>query len=358
MRYFSLLLLCFLVVSCQDKQPSELEQYQQAKSTDHQLLEADFAQQITEQITTDDKHQTFPVSNKEITALKESLLAINAPNTKKTTEKSLTPSTSTAEIEALDSLVGSNDGLDVSKSNQTQNGGLLITVRSYEDTYKKIQSLAETHNFNIISEEEHNTDFHKANTVQIYASSGSFDNVIDDFRDLATVIRQKQIWQKQNTFNLAQVQSQLTSQKSYINQLNTQLDNTTKLSDKLMIQEKIAETTGALDLLVLNTKTTISNKPYSTITLAFYESLELGKPTPTAFSADFSGNLVVGWANFKQFVLDAALVWPYIIIGLIFLLTILLAVNSSRKKTRQFKLQMLHGQNLQQQIAQYKTNKN
>jgi len=358
MRYFGLMFLCFLVVSCQDKQPSELEQYQEAKLTDHQLLEADFAQQITEQITASSNDQTFPISNQEIAALKETLLALNSQNKKEKTENSLTPSTSNEEIEALDSLVGSQETATTPMVDKTQNGGLLISVRNYDDAYQKVQSLSDKHQFNIVSQEEHNTDFHKANTIKIYAPSAAFDAVVDDFRNLATVIRQKQIWQKQNTFNLSEVQSQLVTGKNYVQQLSEQLSATNTLSDKLLIQAKIAEAKEALDLLVLNTKTAISNKPYSVITLTFYESLELGKPAPTAFSADFSSNLVIGWVNFKQFVLDAALVWPYIIIGLIFLITILLAVNSSRKKTRQFKLQMLHGQNLQQQITQYKTNKN
>ena len=42
--------------------------------------------------------------------------------------------------------------------------------------------------------------------------------------------------------------------------------------------------------------------------------------------------------------IDAANVWPYAILGLVFFLTIMLAMRSSRKQARQFRMQTLQAQ--------------
>ena len=366
MRYFYLVFMSVLVVSCQQAGPSELEKYQSAKIIDNHELEQQFsnlvAQTIENQNNAPLSSETFAVSNRAIHELKETMAQLkesprppqtNRGNKKRTADP--TPSTTAEELENLDSITHSQTSHLATTENKIKNGALLLNVRDYQDTYTRIGKLAEKYSFNIASEEEHTTDFHKGNTMEIYAATENFNQLIKEFRSLAVVIRKKHIWQQKDNQDFLRIQSQIATSKETIDNLNEHLAQATKTEDILRIQEELSKATNALDLMVLSAKTTISNKAYSTITLSFYQDLDMTKPAPETFSADFSSNLVVGWANFKQFLLDAALVWPYVILGLIFFITAALAVNNSRKKARQFKLQMLHGQNLQQQITQLKS---
>jgi hypothetical protein len=367
MHYFYLFLLSFLVVSCQQNKPSEMAQYHVAKVTDLQKLEQEFdatiAQNIDKLNNSPLSSQHFPISEIALKELKETMKTLKVEekeqaNAKKTTAKDKkyisnpTPSTSIQELENLDSITNTNTTPLANKENKINNGALLLNVRNYQDAYNRIGKLATKYDFNISSEEENTTNFRKGNTMEIYAAPEDFDKLVKEFRSLAVIIRKKQIWQQKDNYDFLRIQSQISTSREAISNLNHHLANTINTEDILRIQEELTNTTKKLDLMVLSAKTTISNKAYSAITLSFYQELDLAKPAPEAFSADFSSNLLVGWTNFKQFLLDAALVWPYIILALIFLSTAMLAVGSSRRKARQFKLQMLHGQNLQQQIAQ------
>lgn len=351
MHPFYIILLSFLIVSCQPSKPSDLEQYHALKLIDNQQLETQFSQKITTSRTAikeaplDTKN--FIASTQTINELKKTLAALqNANDASKSNGKivdiaSITPSTSTEEIRRLDSTANTQTADIVQSSSKTSNGGLLLNVRDYQETYNKIQKLSAKYNFNIANENEETTDFHKANTLEIYVAPENFEAVVSDLRNLALVIRQKYIWQQEDNQHFLTLQSQIAATGNFIQQIKNQLATTTSLDDKLRIQHDLTENIKALDLLVLNATTAISNKPYSCLMVGFYQNLDFNKPVAPAFSADFSNNLVVGWVNFKQFVLDAALVWPYIILGLILIIIIAVAIGNNRRKERQFKLQMM-----------------
>lgn len=349
MHYLCLLLLSFLLFSCQPSQPSEMEVYETNQAAAHQELETEFNQLIRQQVQTlnDEslaaKH--FVVSSEAKTALKNSLTALQpVDNSKQETPSDLTQQPSDSSTIHTEEVPNTPTKIN--------NGALLVNVRDYQDTYNKVHQLAAKYDFNVASEMEQTTNFHKGNTMQIQAAPKDFERLIKEFRNLAVIIRKKQIWQQKENNDFLQLQNEITTTHKQLTDLNAQLLTVTDLNEQLTIKDKIATVNSTLELAALTAKSTLKNESLSSITLSFYQHIDLVKPTPETFSADFSTNLVVGWANFKQFVLDAALIWPYIILALILFMTIALAVNSSRKKARQFKLQMLHSQNMQQQQIQ------
>ena len=343
MRYWYLLIFSLLMVACQPSQPSKIEQYNTAKTKANQNLESEFKRSISQQIDLQNNQvidaSDFAVSKQVVQDLEEALASLNQTTT-------------------LDSNQQNNPTLDSTNltssqpsrlENRPSNGAMLLNVRNYQETYDKVRALSKQYDFSIANELEQTGDFYKGNTMEIYTTPENFDVVLNEFRDLAVVIRQKQVWQQKEKKEYLPIVSRITTNKEHLASLNAQLEKTNNLDDQLKLKDKINAVHQELNLAVLDATNILNNQPYSTITLAFYQNLEMAKPKVETFRADFSSNLITGWGNFKQFLLDAALVWPYIIIGLILLLTVLLAVNSSRKRTRQFKLQMLHGQTLQQQ---------
>lgn len=343
MRYWYLLIVSFLMVACQPSQPSKIEQYNTAKAKATQNLELEFKRSINQQIDAQNNQvidaSDFVVSKKVAQDLENALANWEQPvKTKLDSNRTTSTVDSVAKVSTTSFI-----------EQKPNNAALLLNVRNYQETYDKVKALSKKHNFNIANELEQTGDFHKGNTMEIYMAPENVETILDEFRDLAVVIRQKQVWQQKEKKDYLPIVNRIITTKEQLASLNTQLEKSTNLEDQLKLKDKISTVYQELNLATLDATNILSNQPYSTVTLAFYQNLEMSTPKVETFSAGFSSNLVIGWANFKQFVLDAALVWPYIIIGFILLLTVLLAIGSSRKRTRQFKLQMLHGQTLQQQ---------
>jgi hypothetical protein len=343
MRYLYLLTVSFLMIACQPTEPSKIEQYTTAKTKANQKLESEFKHSIDEQITTQSNQvidaSDFVVSKKVVQGLENALVSLDAPVKTKANKTDTILAVDSVTVPAKTNIV----------EQKPKNGAMLLNVRNYQETYDKVQTLSRKHNFNIVNELEQTGDFYKGNTMEINITPENFEKTLDAFRDLAVVIRQKQVWQQKEKKDYLPIINRIITKKEHLASLKIQLEKSTILENQLRLKDKISEVYQELNLATLDATNILSNQPYSTITLAFYQNLEMAKPKVETFSAGFSSNLAVGWVNFKQFVLDAALVWPYIIIGFILLLIVLLAVNSSRKRTRQFKLQMLHGQTFPQQ---------
>lgn len=342
MRYWYLLTVSFLLVACQPTQPSEIEQYNTAKIKANQILESEFKRSIDLQIA-NQSNQTidasdFVVSNKVVQDLENALAS---------SDEVIQTETGNTTVSEIDSLTQPSIKSDLEK--RPKNGAMLLNVRNYQETYDKVQALSKTYAFNIVNELEQTGDFHKGNTMEIQVTPENFETVLSEFRDLAVVIRQKQVWEQKEKKDYLSIVSQIKTGKEHLASLKAQLEKSTILEDQLKLKDNISAAYQELNLATLNATNILGNASYSTLTLAFYQNLEMAKPKVETFSAGFSSNLVTGWAGFKQFVLDAALVWPYIIIGLMLLFIVLLAVGSSRKRTRQFKLQMMHGQTFQKQ---------
>lgn len=347
MRLLYFVLFSVLVSSCQPSKPSELELYHLSKNEATQKLEAEFSKRLSlttaklKEAPIDAKN--FVASSKSIQTLKQTLTTLQPSNNQASVAKnniaSITPSTNPEQIRKLDSTAKTQTTELVRSDSKTNNAALLLNVRDYQDTYYKIHKLSAKYGFNIANEKEETTDFYKSNTMEIYASPENFDAIVADLRNSALILRQKHLWQQEENSDFLRLQSDIATTANLIQQLKEQLNTATNTEDKLRIQNDLTTKVQDLDFLVLNATAAINNKPFSCILVAFYQNLDAAKPIPNAFSADLSTNLLVGWANFKVFVLEAALVWPYIALSLLGLLIMSLVISSKRKKERQLKLQ-------------------
>lgn len=353
MRSFYFILLFFLVISCQESKISEIDSYKASKVADSQELETRFNKQITENIDAQKNASislaNFIVASKTVDNLKETLATVeDSADNFLINKKSKSNNKKSSETDTLDNFKPDvNTNTEPAPNHQKiDNGALLLNVRNYDETHKKVAEIASKYQANITNEKEYTTDFHKSNFMEIQVSPENFNTLMTEFKNLAVIIRQKYIWQQAENENFLKFQSQMTSTQNNIIRLESQLASLNNVEDKLRIQQELAKANEVLDLLVLTTKTTINNKAYCSISLSFFQHIELAKPAPESFKADFSSNLIVGWDNFKFFLLSAALVWPYILLGILFAATAALAIRNHRKKERQFRLQLLHAQNV------------
>jgi len=353
MRIFVVLLLSLVLLSCNPQEPSKMEKYELAKKEAVQTIENNFEGRI--QQTIKEENNTLAANSLQAkqelkAALKQLAHQSTTASDKKANITPLTPSTDIEDIQQLDSL-SSIQLLE----NHPKSGALLIKVRNYQDAYSKIYRLQEQLKFKVTSEQETTTNYSRENTITIEADPAYFEEIIKSFRGLAAVIHKKYIWNQHENNDFLKIKSQIATNHNALGQLNSQLASTKNTKEKLQVQEQITQTLGELDMQTLQAKNLVQQTTKSGVTIAFFEEIDLAKPAPEPFNASFSTNLQVGWENFKTFLLNAALVWPYIIIGLIFFITILIAIGSSRRRARQFKLQAMQAQ--QQMNIQQQTNK-
>ena len=325
MPYLLLLSLLFTLFSCQSNTSSEEEQQRAAQVNAEQQVEEDFEQALTQQ------HEELATQQAAAVAYVQPEQAIELLNTAQL-------------LFNLDSNGLPQAVAPVDAAITPQHGGLLLRVRNHEETYQQIRSFAKEQGLVVLQETEQIANHKKGSIIQLQSPASQMQATLDHVRDLAAVLRKKQLWQMPTNNEHLRIKSEFIITKGRLQDLREQLKETPTVRDQLLLKERIAELAQKLELIVLNLREQATQSNPSTLTIAFYEELTPIASIPTTFSADLSGNLEAGWTQFKQFLLQAALVWPYIILGLLFLITILLAVGNSRRKAREFKLQLLHRQ--------------
>ncbi len=324
MPYLFLFLLAVALSACQSNQPSEKDKQRTELAAVEQQVEAEFEKALAQQrnsLETQNQAGVSYVNPQKAAELLNTVQLLFSLDSNR-----LAP----AETSTLAST--------------PQHGGLLLRVRNHEETYQQIQQLAQEQGLIILQETEQMAKHKKGSIIQLQAPASQMQPTLERVRDLAAVLRKKHLWQMPTNNDHLRVKSELVVTKQRLHDLREQLEDTENIRDQLLLKERMAELNQNLELIILNLREQATLASPSTLTIAFYEELTPIEPVATTFSADLSGNLEAGWIQFKQFLLQAALVWPYIIIGLLFLITILLAIGSSRRRERAFKLQLLHRQ--------------
>jgi hypothetical protein len=338
MRLLSLFLMLIFLSACQEQGPNKLEQYQQAKIKDTQKLEEKFNTAIAK-VAEEERQQMVAHTPEGKEVLKNAIEAYAEQNT-----TSLTPSVDESLLGAIDTAIRQRDELGIVK-----NGAILMKVRDYEETYEMIQKLTTELEANIIAETQTTTDYNQENTLQLQVNPTEFNKVMDLLGSTATIIRKKQVWQPMAKEEYTPIVSSLEAQAIRQKALVRQFKPTLAVSDKMLLQENLASTNQVINNQLNQAVRLAKDLPKSQITVSIFQPIDFVKPAPEPFNASFSANLELGWENFKVFLLQAATVWPYVLIGTIFLLTVLLATASSKRRARKFRLQTLQAQ--QQQIA-------
>lgn len=230
------------------------------------------------------------------------------------------------------------------KSQIVENGAMLLGVRDYNKALQSVRNRASELGGQVVSEDEYSNDSIVENTIVLLLPPNDFTTFVQEMRDMATPLRQKKLWRDDQTTQYIDLEARLASKKASQESLAALLKTANTAGDIATIQKELDEVTTELESLVRSAQALTEKVTYSTLTITIYQELELPDPVTADFGERFTGGLSSGWINFKEFLIDAANVWPYAVIGLIFLLTIWLAMRSSRKQARQFRMQALQAQ--------------
>lgn len=241
------------------------------------------------------------------------------------------------------------DTLQMPESSIVQNAALLLQVRNYAESYGAVKDLAKQYQARIISEEEHSSDSLMENTFVLLVAPRYFDSVVGDLREMAMIIRQKRIWQKDLTAQFVDLNTRLSHKQEAQMRLKGLLDNAKRADEILPIRRELDEVTAELESLVRSTRALSEKAVFATVTATVYQVLD-NRSAQADFSERFTGGLSQGWVDFKDFLLRAAGSWPWVVLGFLLFLAVVIAVRSSRRQARNFQLQAL--QNQQQWLEQ------
>lgn len=236
-----------------------------------------------------------------------------------------------------------------------ENGAILIGVRNYDDSYVAIRKMVEEKGAKIESEEERSTEFRLENTLVIRTAPEHFQDIMTSLRELSVVIREKRLWKQDLSAQFVDLKTRLENKYEAKARLDQFMKNAKKAEDVLPIQRELDEVTEEIEAITRTARMLTQKAATSTITATFYQEVIESDAAEAAFSERIVTGAEAGWTNFKEFLIDATYNWPYVAIGLVFFFTALLAIRSSRRRSRQFKLQALQAQ--QQWILQQQQNK-
>ena len=236
-----------------------------------------------------------------------------------------------------------------------QDAAMLVQVSSLERTTDSLAKYTSRYGLSIKKEQLTETDFYKKHILSFEGKPEVLHQVLADIKNDAQYLRRKDVWeQPENTLG-EQLQFAILSKQATLESLPALLEQEVQNINKLQLKQAENSIKAQLGNLQNQASQLVQVNPVSRIALTCYEIK--ANPTIDAQSANFGktfkDNLVIGWAQFKVFLLDIAFLWPFILIGLIFFLTAIFAVRSSKKKSRDFRLQTLE---IQRQMMQSKQN--
>jgi hypothetical protein len=311
---------CLSLFACQAPQDSSLTTEAAARRADDSTLTAQFSQKVAQLQAASAAHKlSEPELAQHLARLPQADMQKVLTTAPDSANKSATISPRLDSTKAQTPLI-------------SENAALLIGVRDYQESRTKINSLVGQYQGFINGESEKFTEFRVENTFSIQVPAEQFQTLLEDFRNLAILIKEKKVWREDLAVSWVDVQARLESKQTAQNKLQELLRTNTNPTNVLPIQRELELV--QTDLQALNQTAQVIRKRglFSQITLTIFQEIQRPSPAQAGFMEQLTVNLDNGWANFKIGLLWASAYWVHIAIGLFFAV-IYLAVRSTRRRS-------------------------
>ncbi len=237
-----------------------------------------------------------------------------------------------------------------------ENGAMLIGVRDYDETYQNLRKLVQEYQAIIESEEERKTEFRLESSLIIRINPTKFTEFCDKVRSMAVFVHEKRLWKQDLSSQFVDIRSRLNSKQEAKLRLEQFLRSARNANEILPIQRELDAVTEEIEALTRTARSLVNKAVSSTISITFYQQVLKEKAEEAAFGERFVAGAKDGWVNFKEFLIQVALLWPYVAIAMVFLLSAALALHNTRRRNRRFRAEAMQIQ--QQWLAQQQQNPN
>lgn len=304
----SLILCSIFTTACQDTEKLRLEQLEELKSKQQAIIQAE--------------HNIKIENLKEQNTLQADYLSLAKDLAKMPKENSLARlvADSSANIITIDSSLKQNTSNIV-----VENASMMISIREYDIARQKVHNSVAQYEAIVISEKEEFQEYKVSNTFHIQVPVKHFSTLIESFREMAMVLREKSSWKEDLSVNWADVHARLESKQTAVQKLQELLKKANNANEILPIQKELESLQEEMQVLNRTAQTLQQKTLYSSIILTIYQDLNTQPIQVASFSEKVTENALQGWAHFKNTVINLATYWVYISIGFVMLLIMFLA---------------------------------
>ena len=311
--------LCILLSSmafsaCHDTEQERLAQIESLKATQDAITQANHNNKI-ELLKTEltVQSQQLPLAKELAQLPKDNPLAVLVAD-------------STASLPKIDSTI-----LNQRTNIVVENAAMMISVRDYEQAKQKVYNFAAQYEAILVSQQEEFQQYQIANTFHIQVPTKNYNYLVDAFKDMAMVLREKRTWKEDLSVNWADVYARLEAKQEAKQRLQDLIKKADKASDILPIQQQLDALLEEIQVLNRMTQTLQQKTLYASIVLTIYQQINQQPEQVAAFSDRVQENAIKGLDHFKNTIINLSTYWIYIVLGTVFLIIFSLAKRKAKK---------------------------
>ncbi|WP_372751755.1 DUF4349 domain-containing protein [Labilibaculum sp.] len=170
----------------------------------------------------------------------------------------------------------------------------------------------------VSSDQEFKSSGRKSNTIIIRAPADNFDNLLSDATQGVEKFERKEINVKDVTEEFLDIQARLKTKKELEQRFIDLLGEAKNVTEILEIEKQIGQLRSEIESIEGRLQYLQNRVSFSTLTMTFYERI----PNETEFGQKFKNGFRNGWDNLVWFFVVLTNIWPFILIGLGFIVGI------------------------------------
>lgn len=230
---------------------------------------------------------------------------------------------------------------------KTEQVALRLRVRNYSQSYRHVQELIAEYDAVLIEERERRDSGLVSNTLQLWLEPEKLDRFVTAVQDEALTVKERQRWRRDLSAQQLDLDSRFYSKQAAKARLQELLQKAESAQAILPIQRELDVLNEELEALQANMRYLSQRATYHKLILQIFEEEQVDEAAQASFNRRFNDSLDEGWANFKESSIWLAHYWPWVLIGLVFGIPLLIwwryRVNR-RQRLQQQQLQLLQQQ--------------
>lgn len=305
---------CVLLTACEDTEARKLSNIEDLKAREYAIVQANHNSIITNlQEVSQIQSESLPLAQAIAHLPKDNPIARFA-------------SDSIENLLKVDSTI-----LTEKTTIVVDNASMLISVREYDIAKQKVHNYAAQFEAIVVSEKEELHQYKIANTFTIQVPTQNYAKLLEAFKEMAMVLREKTTWKEDLSVNWADVYARLESKHLAQQKLQDLLKKASHANEILPIQKELESLQEEMQVLNRIAQTLQQKTLYSSIVLTIYQEINTQPMQVAGFGERVTENALKGWAHFKNTVITLATYWVYLSIGFVILTIVFFAKRKASK---------------------------
>ncbi|MEZ5003624.1 MAG: DUF4349 domain-containing protein [Chitinophagales bacterium] len=216
--------------------------------------------------------------------------------------------------------VEANESTDLEEISRKliKEGWVEFETKSIETTGQKLIALVEQYKGYVASDNVYKSTGRTTNTVTIRIPAETFDQVLEAAIQDVKKIDNKQINVRDVTEEFVDIEARLKTKRALETRYSELLQQAKSVSEILEIESELGSLRADIESIEGRLKYLQNQVSFSTLHLTFYETYA----SDIAFNRKFKEGFQNGWDNLFYFFVFLTNIWPFIVLGILFILGI------------------------------------